>query len=137
MLLALLFVTLPFVVRSVQPVLIELDARRRGGRQLARAPAASPSSAASCCPACCRPSSRGAGLAFARAIGEFGSVVLIAGNIPFKTQVASVHIFGLRSRATTPAGAAAVSVVLLLISFARAAGADARPALGRRADELD
>ena len=57
----------------------------------------------------------GAALGFARAVGEFGSIVLIAGNIPFKTQVASVFIFGqIESDNTT--GAAAVSVVLLLLS---------------------
>ena len=58
----------------------------------------------------------GAALGFARAVGEFGSIVLIAGNIPFKTQVASVYIFGqIESDNTT--GAAAVSVVLLLLSL--------------------
>ena len=53
----------------------------------------------------------------ARAIGEFGSVVLISGNLPFKTEVASVFIFG-RIESGDAAGAAAVSVVILLISFA-------------------
>ena len=59
----------------------------------------------------------GAALSFARAVGEFGSVVLIAGNIPFKTQVASVYIFS-QVESDDPAGAAAVSVVLLVISLA-------------------
>ena len=59
----------------------------------------------------------GVALAFARAIGEFGSVVLISGNLPFKTEVASVYIFG-RIESGDAAGAAAVSVVLLVISFA-------------------
>jgi sulfate transport system permease protein len=59
----------------------------------------------------------GAGLAFARAVGEFGSLVLITGNIPFDTQAASVFIFGqVESDDTT--GAAAVSVVLLLVALA-------------------
>ena len=53
---------------------------------------------------------------FARAIGEIGSVVLISGNLPFKTQVSSVYITGLIESANTP-GAAAVSVLLLAISF--------------------
>jgi sulfate transport system permease protein len=58
----------------------------------------------------------GAALGFARAVGEFGSIVLISGNIPFHTQVASVYIFGqIESDNTT--GAAAVSVVLLVISL--------------------
>ena len=58
----------------------------------------------------------GAALGFARAVGEFGSVVLIAGNIPFKTQVASVYIFG-QIESDDPVGAAAVSVVLLVLSL--------------------
>ena len=84
-LMALLFVTLPFVVRSVQPVLIELDREMEeaavslGASQRARC------SAASSCRTSCRRSCRGAALAFARAVGEFGSVVLISGNIPFHT----------------------------------------------------
>ena len=57
----------------------------------------------------------GCGLAFARAIGEFGSLVLLTGNIPFKTQVASVYIFG-RVETNDLSGAAAVSVFLLAIS---------------------
>jgi sulfate transport system permease protein len=59
----------------------------------------------------------GVALAFARAIGEFGSVVLISGNLPFKTEVASVFIFGRNESDDVPT-AAAVSVVLLLISLA-------------------
>jgi sulfate/thiosulfate transport system permease protein len=59
----------------------------------------------------------GAAMSFARAVGEFGSVVLIAGNIPFKTQLASVFIFG-QIESDDPIGAAAVSVVLLALSLA-------------------
>jgi molybdate transport system permease protein len=55
-------------------------------------------------------------LAFARALGEFGAVVLIAGNIPFKTEVASVYIFQHVS-SDDPAGAAALAVLLLVISL--------------------
>jgi sulfate transport system permease protein len=55
-------------------------------------------------------------LAFARAIGEFGSIVLISGNIPFKTEVASVFISG-RIEGDDLSGAAAVSVTLLLLSL--------------------
>jgi sulfate transport system permease protein len=113
---ALLFVTLPFVVRAVQPVLIELDTEMeeaaaslgaRGGTIFRRIvlPNLMPAILA------------GAALAFARAIGEFGSLVLISGNIPFDTEVASVFVFGqIESGNTT--GAAAVSVVLLAISLA-------------------
>ena len=114
--LALLFVTLPFVVRAVQPVLLELDremeeaAESLGARRLAVFrrivfPNLLPAVLS------------GVALAFARAVGEFGSVVLISGNIPFKTEVSSVYIAG-QIESDNPTGAAAVSVVLLLISLA-------------------
>jgi sulfate transport system permease protein len=112
---ALLFVTLPFVVRAVQPVLMELDKEMEEAaaslgapnRRIFRSiilPNLTPAIVAGC------------GLAFARAIGEFGSLVLLTGNIPFKTQVASVYIFGQVESGET-ASAAAVSVVLLAISL--------------------
>jgi len=59
----------------------------------------------------------GAALGFARSVGEFGSVVLLTGNQPFKTQVASVYIFGQVESGET-SSAAAVSVVLLVVSLA-------------------
>ena len=59
----------------------------------------------------------GAGLAFARAVGEFGSVVLISGNLPFKTEVASSWIYSL-SQSDELGAAAAVSVVLIVIALA-------------------
>jgi sulfate transport system permease protein len=55
-------------------------------------------------------------MAFARAVGEIGAVVLITGNIPYKTEVSSVYIFN-KISSNDPTGAAAVAVVLLLISF--------------------
>jgi len=58
----------------------------------------------------------GGGLALAKAIGEFGSVVLISGNIPFQTQVASVLIFG-RIESDNQNAAVAVSVVLLVLAL--------------------
>jgi sulfate transport system permease protein len=58
----------------------------------------------------------GAGLSFARAVGEFGSLVLITGNIPFKTEAASVFIFS-RVESDDPVGAAAVSVLLLVVAL--------------------
>lgn len=58
----------------------------------------------------------GVALAFARAVGEFGSVVLISGNIPFQTQVASVYAYK-QLESDNIGGAAAVSVVLLLLSL--------------------
>jgi sulfate transport system permease protein len=58
----------------------------------------------------------GAALAFARAIGEFGSLVLITGNLPYKTEVASVFISS-QIESGNPGGAAAVSVLLLVVAF--------------------
>jgi sulfate transport system permease protein len=113
--LALLFVTLPFVVRAVQPVLIELD---REVEEAAESLGASRSVTFRriILPALFPAIIAGSGLAFARAVGEFGSLVLITGNLPFKTQVASVFIFS-QVESDNITGAAAVSVVLLLISF--------------------
>ncbi len=115
-LLALLFVTLPFVVRTVQPVLLELD------REMEEAAASLGANALQVFRRVVFPNLfpavlSGVALAFARAIGEFGSVVLISGNLPFETEVASVYIFG-RIESGDPSGAAAVSVVLLVLSFA-------------------
>jgi sulfate transport system permease protein len=113
--LALLFVTLPFVVRSVQPVLIELD------REMEEAAASLGAGSGTTFRRIVLPNLMpaiiaGSALGFARAVGEFGSIVLISGNIPFQTQVASVYIFGqIESDNTT--GAAAVSVVLLALSM--------------------
>jgi sulfate transport system permease protein len=114
--LALLFVTLPFVVRAVQPVLLALDldveeaaAALGAGRLMTLRrivlPALTPAILS------------GSALAFARAVGEFGSVVLISGNIPFNTELASVHVFG-QIESDDVTGAAAVSVALLALSLA-------------------
>jgi sulfate transport system permease protein len=114
--LALLFVTLPFVVRSVQPVLIGLD------REVEEAAASLGASGPVIFRRVILPSLRpailsGVGLAFGRALGEFGAVVLISGNLPFKTETAPVFIFGqLESDNTT--GAAAMAVVLMAASLA-------------------
>jgi sulfate/thiosulfate transport system permease protein len=113
--LALLFVTLPFVVRAVQPVLLELDTEMEQAAESLGAgkltvfrriilPNLLPAIIA------------GGGLAFARAVGEFGSLVLITGMIPFDTQAASVFIFA-QVESDNTVGAAAVSVVLLLVAL--------------------
>jgi sulfate transport system permease protein len=114
-LLALLFVTLPFVIRSVQPVLIELD---RAMEEAAASLGAQPWTifARVILPNLLPAILSGAALAFARGVGEFGSVVLISGNIPFQTQVASVFVFK-QIESDNPGGAAAVSVVLLVLSL--------------------
>ncbi|MFD6196604.1 sulfate ABC transporter permease subunit CysT [Mycobacteriaceae bacterium NPDC060252] len=112
---ALLFVTLPFVVRSVQPVLLELD-------QSVEEAAASLGAdnwtifRAVILPALLPSLLSGAGLAFSRAIGEYGSVVLIGGAVPGETEVSSQWIRTLIEN-DDRTGAAAISIVLLLISF--------------------
>ena len=113
---ALLFVTLPFVVRTVQPVLLELD---RDMEQAAYSLGASPwlTFRRIILPNLLPAMVSGAGLAFTRSIAEFGSTVLISGNIPFKTQVAAVNIFG-RIESDDTTSAAAVSTALLVVAFA-------------------
>ena len=112
---ALLFVTLPFVVRSVQPVLLELD---RSMEQAAASLGASQFTVfrrivlPNLTPAILS----GVALSFARAVGEYGSIVLISGNLPFKTEVGSVYIFSQIQDENLPA-AAAVSVLLLLCAL--------------------
>ena len=115
-LVALLFVTLPFVVRTVQPVLLELDT------DMEEAAASLGSSRFGIFRRIVFPNLlpailSGVALAFARAVGEFGAVVLISGNLPFKTEVSSVYIFG-RIQSGDTRGAAVLSVILLAISFA-------------------
>jgi sulfate transport system permease protein len=113
---ALLFVTLPFVVRSVQPVLIEAD------HEVEEAAASLGASSWTTfrrvvLPTLAPAVLSGTGLAFARAIGEYGSVVLIGGNIPRETQVASQYIQQ-QIEVDRPVNAAAVSVALLAVAFA-------------------
>lgn len=112
---ALMFVTLPFVVRTVQPVLQELDTEMEHAAHSLGAsewttfrrvifPNILPGILS------------GIAMAFAKAVGEFGSLVIITGNLPYKTEVSSVYIFG-RIESGDASAAAAVAVVLLLISF--------------------
>jgi sulfate transport system permease protein len=113
--LALLFVTLPLVVRTVEPVLLELDPAEEeashtlgaGGWTTFRTvvlPAIRPAIAG------------GTLLAFARAVGEFGAIVVVAGNIPGKTLTAPVFIFQLTSQFRSEQ-AAAIAALLFAISF--------------------
>ncbi len=110
--LALLFVTLPFVVRTVQPVLLELDTEME---EAARSLGASETTVFRriVLPNILPGILSGVALSFARAIGEIGALVLIAGNL----QVASMFIFT-HIESGDRAGASAVAVVLLAISFA-------------------
>jgi sulfate transport system permease protein len=112
---ALLFVTLPFCVRSVQPVLAELDAETE---EAAASLGATPPQVLRriVLPSLLPAVLAGAGLAFARAVGEFGSVVLISGNLPFKTEVASSWIYSL-FQSDDLSAASAVSVLLIAISL--------------------
>lgn len=119
---ALLFVTLPFVVRTVQPVLLELD------QEMEEAAASLGAGSSAIFRRVVLPNlipaiAAGTALAFARAISEFGATVLISGNLPFKTQVAAVQIFG-QIETDNTTGAAAVATVLLLIALVVLLGLD-------------
>ncbi len=113
--LALLFVTLPFVVRTVEPVLLELDpeveeaaaslgASRFTTLRRILLPALAPAITA------------GAALSFARGISEYGSLVLLSGNLPNKTEVASVRILTYIENGNE-AAAASVAVLLLAVAL--------------------
>jgi sulfate/thiosulfate transport system permease protein len=113
--LALLFVTLPFVVRTVEPVLLELDpeveeaaaslgASRFTTLRRILLPALAPAITA------------GAALSFARGISEYGSLVLLSGNLPLKTEVASVRILSYIENGNE-AAAASVATILLLVAL--------------------
>nr|WP_245687827.1 sulfate ABC transporter permease subunit CysT [Rhodococcus phenolicus] len=132
---ALAFVTLPFVVRAVQPVLIETD------REVEEAAASLGADNFTIFRSVVLPTLgpailSGAGLAFARAIGEYGSIVLIGGNIPYKTQMASQYIQQ-QIEIDRPVNAAAVSVALLLIAFVALFVLRVVASRGRRREEND
>jgi sulfate transport system permease protein len=113
--LALLFVTLPFVVRAVEPVLSEIDI---GEEEAAKTLGASPLQTFRTVylPAIA-PAALSAGIrSLGRALGEFGSVVVVAGNIPMRTLTAPVFILG-EIESGAPRMASAMSVVLLAIAL--------------------
>lgn len=112
---AMIFVGIPFVVRAVQPVLEKLDRQYEEAAMMLGAgrvytffrvilPELFPALLA------------GFGLAFARGIGEYGSVVFIAGNIPFETQIAPLLIMS-KLEQYQYADATAIALVLLVLSF--------------------
>lgn len=114
--LALAFVTLPFVVRTVQPVLEELDAdveeaaaslgaRRSTIFRRVILPSLVPAITA------------GAALSFARAIAEYGSLVLLSGNKPFSTEVVSVRVLSFIENGSTASAAAVASLMLAVALF--------------------
>ncbi|MCB9527260.1 MAG: sulfate ABC transporter permease subunit [Myxococcales bacterium] len=113
--LALLFVTLPFVVRAVEPVLAEVDpAEEEAARTLGAGPWRT--FRAVFLPAIGPAALSGGIRAVGRAVGEFGSLVVIAGNIPFETLTAPVYIFG-EIESGAPRAAAAVAVALLALAL--------------------
>ena len=114
--LALAFVTLPFIVRTVQPVLEELDhdveeaaaslgASRSTIFRRIILPSLTPAIAA------------GAALSFARALSEYGSLVLLSGNLPFRTEVVSVRVLSFIEGGNTEAAAALATVMLAVALF--------------------
>jgi len=112
---ALLFVTLPFVIRTVQPVLYEID------QEMEEAAASMGAGRGTIFRRIILPNllpaiSAGTALSFARAMSEFGATVLISGNLPFKTQVASVFIYS-QIESDNQSGAAAVATVLLGVAL--------------------
>lgn len=120
--LALAFVTLPFVVRTVQPVLEELEAdveeaaASLGATRLTTfrrviLPSLVPAIAA------------GAALSFARGISEYGSLVLLSGNLPMRTEVASVRVLSYIENGNL-AAASAVATVLLVVALVVIVGLD-------------
>ncbi len=120
---ALVFIGLPFVVRSLQPVMEDLDteveeaARTLGAGDLQRIvlvvlPALLPALIS------------GVSLAFARAVGEYGSVVFIAGNLPMKTEIAPLLIV-IKLEQYDYAGAAAVGLAMVMVAFAALAALNA------------
>lgn len=112
---ALLFVSFPFVVRTVQPVLMEIDLDQEDAAATLGAsgwmtfrrvllPAIGPAVVS------------GALLSFARALGEFGSIIVVAGNFPLRSQTAAVYVLS-QIESDNQRGASAMSVVLLAIAF--------------------
>lgn len=112
---ALLFVSYPFVIRAVQPVLAELETNQQEAAHTLGAsswvtfrriifPAVRPAMIT------------GALLSFARALGEFGAIIIVAGNLPMRSQTAAVYVYGQIEGGNSQA-ASSVSVILLLIAF--------------------
>jgi len=113
--LALLFITFPFVVRAVQPVLIDLDRTQEDAAATLGARGWTVFQRITL-PYLFLPLASGALLSFARAIGEFGAIVIVAGNIPLYSQTAAVYVLG-EVESENRLGASAVSMVMVAISF--------------------
>jgi sulfate transport system permease protein len=113
--LALMFVTYPFVIRSVQPVLLEMDRAEEEAAATLGAGAFATFRRVTL-PTLWPAILTGSALAFSRALGEFGSVILVAGNRPLATQTAPMYIFG-EIESGNRHGALVVSAVLLTCSL--------------------
>ncbi len=113
--LALLFVSFPFVVRSLQPVLMEVDLDQE---EAAYTMGASPwlTFRRVLLPAILPAVLTGSILSFARALGEFGSIVIVAGNFPLRSQTAAVYVLS-QIESENRRAASAMSLVLLAIAF--------------------
>ena len=120
--LALLLVGYPFVIRAVQPVLLQMDFSQTEAAQTIGAsawttfwrvifPALRPAIVT------------GALLSFARSLGEFGSIIVVAGNIPMRSQMGTVYVYT-QVEAGNLQAASSVSMVLLLIAFGVTVGID-------------
>ncbi|HEX2723251.1 MAG TPA: sulfate ABC transporter permease subunit CysT [Gemmatimonadaceae bacterium] len=121
--LALMFVTVPFVVRAVQPVLAAIDpAEEEAGRTLGAGPIRI--FATVVLPALAPSILSGALQSFSRSLAEFGSIVVVSGNIPHRTLTAPVFIFG-QVESGDLSGAAATSLVLLILALLFAVSARA------------
>ena len=120
---ALTFIGLPFVVRTLQPVLEDLD---KEVEQAAATLGASPAQAFAgvILPALWPALLTGFALSFARAVGEYGSVIFIAGNMPMKSEIAPLLIVT-KLEQYDFAGATAIAVVMLVVSFAIMLGINA------------
>jgi sulfate/thiosulfate transport system permease protein len=113
---AKVFVTLPFVVRTVQPVLMEIEPEVEEAARILGANAWQTFWRV-LFPQLLPAILTGFSLAFARAVGEYGVVLIISGNIPFETMISSVYIYR-RLEEYDYSGATAVAIVLLMFSLA-------------------
>jgi sulfate transport system permease protein len=113
---AMVFVGLPFVVRTVQPVLLDLDAQME---EVAATLGASRLQIITriILPAVVPSALTGSALAFSRAVGEYGSIVFISGNMPMRTEIVPLLIVTKLEQFDYP-GATAIALVMLLASFA-------------------
>jgi sulfate transport system permease protein len=113
--LAMLFVTMPFTIRALQPVLMELE-REQEEAAFTLGASAWTTFWKVTIPSVLPGLLTGVFLTFVRALGEFGAIVIVAGNIPMKTQVASVYVYG-EIESYNPQGATSVSIAILVLSL--------------------